>query len=58
MEIIMFDTAKYAHQLLQADMNHPNRSYLEEIIDSFTQGEVLDLKEGIKYSKIKDIEEL
>lgn len=54
-EIIMFDTAKYAHQLLQADMNHPNRGHLEAILDSFTQGEVLDLKEGIKYSKIKDI---
>ena len=54
-EIIMFDTAKYAHQLLQADMNHPNRGHLEAILDGFTKGEVLDLKEGIKYSKIKDI---
>jgi hypothetical protein len=55
MEIIMFDTARYAHQLLQEDINRPNRDYLEAILDGFTTGEVLDLKEGIKYSKIKDI---
>jgi len=54
-EIIMFDTAKYAHQLLQEDLNRPNRAYLEAILDGFTTGEVLDLKEGIKYSKIKEL---
>jgi len=51
----MLDTAKYAYQLLQEDINHPNRAYLEAILDGFNTGEVLDLKEGIKYSKIKDI---